>query len=357
MGRFIGLDAKRLGYKTVVLDPTPNSPAGQVCDEQIVAPVSDENAASRLASKSDILTLEWELIPAPLLEKIRALKPVFPGPEVLEVLQDRLTQREWLMKHDFPQTSFIRVTGPEDLAVFPSILKRRTHGYDGKGQARLNGRKDIQAALPLLEGPCLLEGLVAFEKEISVILARKEDGALSVFPIAENTHKNGILHTTVAPARIDEDLARRAEELAADIAEQLGHVGVLCVEMFVHSGGRLLVNEIAPRVHNSGHYTLGACATSQFEQHVRAVCGLDLGDPAQRFPAAMVNLLGDLWAGGEPRWDALKKHPSVTLHLYGKAKAAPGRKMGHMLILGLEPEKALALGEELLAELQASVRA
>lgn len=354
LGRLIGIEAKRLGYRTIVLDPTPSSPAGQVCDEQIIAEVADETSAMELARRSDILTLEWELIPAPVLEKVRALKPVFPGPEVLAVVQDRLVQREWLKKRGFPQTSFIKVDGPQDIAVFPSILKRRRHGYDGKGQARLNCREDVPPGL--LDAPCLLEGFVAFEKEISVILARTKNGEMSAFPVAENVHKNGILHTTVAPARIGGDIARRAEELACDVAEALGHVGVLCVEMFIHSGGRLLINEIAPRVHNSGHYTLGACETSQFEQHVRAVCGLELGSTRQLCPAVMVNLLGDLWAGGEPRWQRLAQHPSVTLHLYGKTKAAPGRKMGHLLILGQKPEKALALADGLLAELRAAAR-
>ena len=334
LGRLIAQAAKSLGYRTAALDSAADSPALQVVDAPIVGPMDDVSAARRLADASDIVTLEWELIPAPMLEEVARLKPLYPAPSVLAVIRDRLTQRNFLAKHGFPQTEHGPASSPADVPHYPVIVKRRTHGYDGKGQARLNSKEEAAKSVELFSAPCVWERIVPFEKEISVVLARGRDGSVSVFPVAENLHRNGILHATRAPAEIPDEVARRAVKLARDVAAALGHVGVMAVEMFLLSDGKLLVNEIAPRVHNSGHYTLGGCATSQFEQHVRAVCGLPFGPTTMNGPAVMVNLLGDLWGNGVPDWKRIEGIPGLALHLYGKSSARPGRKMGHYVVIG-----------------------
>ncbi|MBI3553232.1 MAG: 5-(carboxyamino)imidazole ribonucleotide synthase [Elusimicrobia bacterium] len=353
LGRFLGLEARLMGFKTVVLDPTPDSPAAQVCDRHIQAAVDDSTAALELARLSDVVTLEWELIPAALLEKIEKVKPLFPSSKVIATISDRLVQKEFLKERGFPQTPFVPAANRQELEAatktlgFPCVLKRRRHGYDGKGQLRLHSPADLPKAAPLLEAPCVLEALVSFDKEISVILAVGREGQTRAFPIAENVHRGGILHSTLAPASIPIPQSDPILALAEKVGRDLGHVGVMTVEMFVETGGRVLINEIAPRVHNSGHYTLGACATSQFEQHIRAVGGLPLGSTVVEGPVVMINLLGELWSDGEPRWDLLLAHPSVKLFLYGKAKAAPGRKMGHFLFIGDYPGGPLAEAERL----------
>ncbi|HXT00507.1 MAG TPA: 5-(carboxyamino)imidazole ribonucleotide synthase [Elusimicrobiota bacterium] len=334
LGRLIAQAAKKLGYRTAALDAAKDSPALQVVDVPVIGGVDDPEAARRLAQISDVVTLEWELISPAALEAAAALKPLFPAPSVLAVIADRLTQREFLKKHGFPQTEYGAASSAADLPYYPVIVKRRRHGYDGKGQARLSSAEDA-AKSAIFEAPCVWEKIVGFEREISVILARGRGGEISVFPIAENLHRAGILHTTRAPGAVSLETAERAVKIARGIADKLGHVGVLAVEMFLLPETEvLLVNEIAPRVHNSGHYTLDACATSQFEQHVRAVCGLPLGDVAMKDTAVMVNLLGDLWEKGEPDWSKLKAIPGLSLHLYGKSSARPGRKMGHYVVVG-----------------------
>lgn len=351
LGRLIAQAAKDLGYRTAALDASAKSPALQAVDVPIVASVEDRDAALRLAQAADVVTLEWELIPLPVLEAVAAARPLFPAPPVLATIRDRLTQRRFLEKHGFPQTAW----GEAATAAgwkYPVILKRRTHGYDGKGQCRLDSEADAPKAAEVLKGPCVWEKLVDFKAEISVILARGRDGKTAVYPVAENVHRGGILHATRAPARVPKDVAARAVKLAAEIAGALNHVGVLAVEMFLLHDESLLVNEIAPRVHNSGHFTLGGCRTSQFEQHVRAVCGLPLGPTELIGPATMVNLLGDVWEKGEPRWSALETVPGAALHLYGKAEARPGRKMGHYTVVGEAAEAEFARADERLAALR-----
>ncbi|MBI5630657.1 MAG: 5-(carboxyamino)imidazole ribonucleotide synthase [Elusimicrobia bacterium] len=355
LGRMLALEARRMGYRTAVLDPAPRGPAAQAADLHIRAPVDDAEAALKLAAAADVVTVEWELIPAEVLRKVEKDKPLRPSSRVLEIIQDRLVQKEFLARHGFPQTPFEAVhdmaglsTASERLGL-PGVLKGRRHGYDGKGQLSLESWQDLSAAGNLLKAPCVLETKVAFEKEISVILARGQDGMAAVYPVAENAHRRGILHTTRAPAGIPETARRAAEELALAIAKALGHVGVMAVEMFLLPGGKLLVNEIAPRVHNSGHFTWDACAVSQFEQHLRAVCGLTLGETDLFSPAVMVNLLGDLWEKGEPAWEKILGVPNLKLHLYGKDKPAPGRKMGHLTLLGPDPAALLKQTEDSLA--------
>ncbi len=348
LGRFIAEAARPLGLKTIVLDPVADCPAAKAADRFIQAGMTEVPAFLELASASDVVTLEWELIPAEVLEQVAAVKPLRPGAEELRIIQDRLTQKEFLAKRGFPQARYEAIDAAGGLRpAARGILKRRRHGYDGKGQARLP--EDFARAAEVLAAPCVLEERVDFARELSVILARGLDGEVRFFPLAENLHRNGILHATIAPAPAPPGLERAAMTLARGVAEAFGHVGVMAVELFETQSGELLVNEVAPRVHNSGHFTLGACRTSQFEQHVRAVCGLPLGDPAQEKPAVMVNLLGELWAKGEPRWDILRACPQARLHLYGKVKAAPGRKMGHITISG--ESASLANAERLLRDL------
>jgi 5-(carboxyamino)imidazole ribonucleotide synthase len=284
---------------------------------------------------------------------------VRPGPSVLATIQDRMAQKRFLDAQGLPQARWAPAGSPDELAAavatigLPAILKARHAGYDGKGQARLEPGGDALAAWRRIgERPAVLEALVPFAREISVVLARGIAGEIRIYPLAENDHRRHVLHTTRAPAPMPADRRATAEAMARTIATALDHVGVMAVEMFELPDGTLLVNEIAPRTHNSGHYTYGGCATSQFEQHVRAVCGLALGDARAFGGAVMVNLIGDLWANGEPPWQHVLDRADARLHLYGKLTPAPGRKMGHVLLLDDDTDRALASVEGLLAKLQ-----
>jgi 5-(carboxyamino)imidazole ribonucleotide synthase len=321
-------------------------------DHPFVSSLSDPSSVKDIAALSDVLTLEWENIPVEVLEAAAASKTLHPKPSVLGTIQDRLTQRDFLKKHGLPQTQYGEAAPGKDDYPFPVIIKRRRLGYDGKGQCVVDTPADLPKAADVLKAPCIWEKKVPFIKEISVILARTADGDMRAFPIAENVHRGGILHTSFSPAAIPAAVAGTAERLARSACQALGHVGVMGVEMFLLKDDSLLINELAPRVHNSGHYTLGGCVTSQFEQHARAVLGLPLGDVSPKGPAVMVNLLGELWAGGEPRWDALKGVPGLTLHLYGKASARPGRKMGHYTVVGAAAAAELAAADARLAALR-----
>ncbi len=358
LGRMLALEARRMGYRTAVLDPTPNGPAAQVADYHVRARLSEGHAAQELAADADVVTWEWELVPYDVLSRIDPRK-LRPKAEVLKVIQDRLTQKRFLAELNLGQAEFSGVCDPRSLEAartrrFPGFLKPCRSGYDGKGQAFLNFSGELSKAWESMgKVPAVYESLVPFDKEISVILARSEGGDVSFFPVAENVHKNRVLHTTTVPAAISPKVEEAAKRTARSIAEALDYCGVMAVEMFV-AKDRVLVNEIAPRVHNSGHYTLGACRTSQFEQHLRAICGQPLGDPGLISHALMVNLLGDLWGDRAPRWEAVLSRPEARLHLYGKAKAAPGRKMGHVLLLGDDTARLKKSAESLLSELKAS---
>jgi 5-(carboxyamino)imidazole ribonucleotide synthase len=344
--------ASPMGFRVRVLDPDPACPAALVADETVVGSLSDPSAVARFAKDCDVITLDTEHVPFPAIEAAEAHCKVRPSSRVMATVQDRLLQRQFLAKHGFPAPKTAPVSTAEELAQAlqaigaPSILKTRTGGYDGKGQARIDRSADgAEAWKSLGNRPAILESFVRFEKEVSVLLARRPDGEKAFYGLAENVHRNGILHTTLAPARVSAAVAENAKKVAGGIADALGHVGVMAVELFVLPSGEVLVNEIAPRVHNSGHYTLDACATSQFEQHVRAVFGLALGDPAQFTGAVMLNLLGDLWRRGAPDWDEIVSS-EAHLHLYGKRLANPGRKMGHVTFLHDDPAKALTLANE-----------
>lgn len=359
LARMMALEARRMGYRVAVLDPTPNGPAAQVSDLSVVGAFTDYKAAKELAKASDVITLDTEHVPAELLEQLEPLVPVRPSAQVFRIVQDRMEQRKFLATQKLPQAKNAPVGDLETLRAagrmvgFPAILKTRRSGYDGKGQARVNTPNDLEGAWTSLQkAPCVLEAFVEFEREISVILARDLHGNQRFYPIAENDHRRHILHTTRMPARVSPAMAAQAEALGARIATALNHVGVIAVELFVTRDQRLLVNEIAPRTHNSGHTTFGACVTSQFEQHVRAICGLPLGDPSLLRPAVMLNLLGDLWQRGEPDWNKVLQHPTASLHLYGKNEANVGRKMGHVLVLD-GAQDAATIAEQIAKDLGA----
>jgi 5-(carboxyamino)imidazole ribonucleotide synthase len=357
LGRMMAVAARQMGYRFLVLDPSPRCPTAQVADGVVVGALDDVEAARQLARQVDVITLDTEHVPADVLDALEPITPVRPGASVLRTIQDRMVQKQFLDRIGLPQATWAPV---DDIHAAlarvgrPAILKVRRAGYDGKGQVRVDPGGDAEALLGKLRGePAVAEEVVRFSREISVVLARGLDGQIQIYPIAENVHRRHILHTTRAPAPMPEPRRRRAEEMAVAVAEALGHVGVMAVEMFELPDGSLLVNEIAPRTHNSGHYTYGACATSQFEQHLRAVCGVPLGDPRALTGAVMVNLIGDLWAGGAPAWHEVLVHPEARLHLYGKDGPAPGRKMGHVVLLEDDTDRGLATAEALIATLAA----
>jgi 5-(carboxyamino)imidazole ribonucleotide synthase len=339
--------ARRLGYRVHAFDRTDDCPAGQVADVEVIAEYDDVGAARRFAAGVDVVTFEFENIPAETLAAVAEVRPVHPAPEVLHVCRHRLREKEFLRSHGFPVTRYRPVRDAEEVGRAlgeigtPAVLKTADFGYDGKGQARLDRPEGAAAAWQGLGRPVgVVEAFVPFVKEISVVCARTQRGDLQCYPPAENEHRRHILDVTTVPAGVEPAVARRAEELARGVAEALGVVGVLAVEMFLLPGGELLVNELAPRPHNSGHFSFDACVTSQFEQQLRAVCGLPLGDVRMHRPAAMANLLGDLWQAGEPDWAAALAFPDVKLHLYGKREARPGRKMGHLTALADTPGAA-----------------
>jgi len=353
----LALEARRMGYRVVVLDPDAGCPTAQVADACVVGALDDAAAAARLARASDVVTLDTEHVPAEILVEIEKHRPVRPGSSVLATIQDRLRQKQFLAGAGLPQPPFFAFHDEPTLVDAVTrlggnaVLKSRRAGYDGKGQARARSADEAPAAWAKIRGAeAVVEAFVPFEKELSVVLARDLVGEILFYPLAENLHRHHILHATRVPAGVTPETERRAQEIAASIATALGHIGVMAVEMFLLPDGELWVNEIAPRTHNSGHFTFGACATSQFEQHTRAVCGLPLGDPRLFAPVVMVNLLGDLWGrdGQPPHWDRVLARSDCRLHLYGKARPAPGRKMGHLLVIGRDPLVALAEADQIL---------
>jgi 5-(carboxyamino)imidazole ribonucleotide synthase len=346
LGRMFALAARAMGYRIHVLSPGADTPTGQVADHEHSAPYAHLAAVRAFARKVDVVTFEFENVPAETAETCAAEVPVRPAGEVLHVAQNRLREKTFLAGNGFPVAPFRRVGGAADLAGAlaavgaPAVLKSAGWGYDGKGQVKVTSAAEAEAAwggLAVGGGApheAVLEAFVDFEREVSVVGARGLDGTFVHWGVLANDHADHVLDVTVAPAPVPDAVAARGVEIARGIFEALGVVGVLCVEMFLTAGGELLVNEIAPRPHNSGHLTIEAAATSQFEQQVRAVCGLPLGSTELLRPAAMANLLGDLWQGGEPDWPAALAVPGVALHLYGKADPRPGRKMGHLTALG-----------------------
>ncbi len=351
LGRMFLQAAQRMGYEAGVLSAKESSPAGQVAHWSVMGAPDDLAALRQLAARAQAITVEFENVSAPALRWLaRQGKLVRPGWKTLWISQNRLREKEFLQRYQIPHAPWRSVRTMADLGGLsdglghPLILKTAASGYDGKGQIRVERAQDVESAWSRLgRVACVAEGWVEFAAEISVVVARGADGMAVTYPPGLNHHERHILDSTVMPAPVGPIVALEAQELALGVAEALGTVGVLTVEFFLTVDGRLLVNEIAPRPHNSGHLTIEAALTSQFEQQVRALCGLPLGGTDLVSPAAMVNLLGDLWADGEPDWEAAFRADSgVKLHLYGKQTPAAGRKMGHMTVLDPDAETALA---------------
>jgi len=347
LGRMFAIAARRLGYRVHTYSPDSDSPTGQVSDVEIKAPFEDLDAVRKFAKGVSVVTYEFENIPFDTSRAAAEHAPVRPDGQVLHITQNRLREKTFLNEEGFPVTPFRTVRSAADAQAAanalgtPCVLKTAGFGYDGKGQVKITKPEDAASAFVTLGAQeAILEAWVDFDREMSVIAARGTDGSIAVFDVFENHHERHILDITVSPASLPEKTARQAVEIARGILEKLNVVGVLCVEFFLTKKGDVWVNELAPRPHNSGHLTVDACLTSQFEQQLRAVCGLPLGGTTLLRPAAMANLLGDLWAAGEPDWNAALKDPSVKLHLYGKAEPRPGRKMGHLTVLANSPDEA-----------------
>jgi len=336
LGRMFAISARRLGYRVHTYSPDRDSPTGQIADEEIDAPYEDLDRMREFASAVDVVTFEFENVPAATADAASQCALVRPAGDVLHTTQHRLREKTFLRKHGFPVTRFERIASDDDpkrvVPEFgPAILKTAGFGYDGKGQYRVKSLEEAEAAWAAMgRQEAVLEAVVDFAAELSVVGVRGADGDCVFFAPSINAHVNGILDVSSAPAPFDPAVARRAEEITRGLLNELSVVGVLCVEFFLTRGGELLVNELAPRPHNSGHLTIDACITSQFEQQVRAVCGLPLGSTEMLRPAAMANLLGDVWGNGEPDWLAALALPELKLHLYGKTDPRPGRKMGHL---------------------------
>lgn len=351
LGRMLTLAARPMGFRVHVLSPGEETPTGQAADREVTADYLDLDAVRAFASGVDVVTFEFENVPAACAEAAAELVPVRPAHRVLHTAQNRLREKRFLAGAGFPVTPFEAVHDLEELwgalgrIGTPAVLKTAGWGYDGKGQARIDDPSGAEAAwVEVATDEAILEGFVDFEWEVSVVAARGLDGAFAHWGVIANDHRRHILDLSVAPAPVTVEVAAEAVRIARGVLEELDVVGVLCVEMFVTGDGRLLVNELAPRPHNSGHLTVDAAVTSQFEQQARAVCGLPLGSTRLHSPAAMANLLGDLWDGGEPHsrphWEGALAFPGVKLHLYGKADPRPGRKMGHLTALAPTPEEA-----------------
>lgn len=353
LGRMFTLAARTMGYRVMVLDPDAASPAGQLADVHVQADYTDLAALKKLGDACAAVTTEFENVPAASLIELARHCRVAPSAEAVAITQDRSHEKTWLADNGFATAPFALINSATDLDAAltktgtPALLKVSRFGYDGKGQARIGSLEEAHTAFRAFGGlPCVLEGFVKLECEVSVVLARNDAGQCELFPVAENRHENGILDVSIVPARVPESLTQQARDMACAVAHKLDYIGVMAVEFFV-ADGRLLINEVAPRPHNSGHYTLDACVTDQFEQQVRVLCGLPLGDTRLLSPVVMLNILGDRWENGGPHWDALLAQPNIKLHLYGKQTARPGRKMGHCNVLDANLDAALRLAEQM----------
>ncbi len=351
LGRMFGIAARRMGYRVHAFEPHPDSPAGQISDVEVNASYDDFAALERFAQEVDVISFEFENIPLSAIREVAKIRPLRPRGEVLHICQNREREKAFLREHGFPHAPFAVAESPEGLRAAldtigtPSVLKTADFGYDGKGQLKLEGDVDAEKTWARFHsGRGVLEQWIRFQAELSVVVARGLDGRMLAFPPAENLHRRHILDISIVPGRFPQSIADAAVRLACEITASLDVVGLLAVEFFLTQDSQLLVNELAPRPHNSGHYTFDACVTSQFEQQLRAVCGLALGSTSLLSPVVMWNLLGHLWKSGEPDWNVILSEPRAKLHLYGKQEARPGRKMGHVSVLA-EVEEALVLVE------------
>jgi 5-(carboxyamino)imidazole ribonucleotide synthase len=338
LGRYFVIEAKKMGYGVTVVDPSPDAPAGQLADVHIVAPYDDPAALEQLAATCAVVTVEFENAPAEGLTTIADRTLVHPPASALAITQDRIKEKEFLLDIGAPVGPYIVIETEADAEAavdfeYPAILKTARNGYDGKGQFPVWNHGDLAGYWSQLGNvPCVLEKKFELDRELSMVLARTADDRVITYPVAQNTHVSGILDTSFVPAVLPGDGATAAAQLCSYIARELDFVGVMCVEMFV-VGNDVFVNELAPRPHNTGHYTLNVCTTSQFEQQVRAICGLGLGETRLLVPGvAMVNLLGEMWERGEPKWARATTSAAAHLHLYGKSEPRRGRKMGHLTV-------------------------
>jgi 5-(carboxyamino)imidazole ribonucleotide synthase len=359
LGRMFTVAAQTMGYKVVVLDPDPGSPTGVIADKHLCAAYDDQAALAEMAELCDAVTTEFENIPAQTLAFLEQKTRVRPSSKALAQTQNRNVEKNFIASQGIATAPYLPIYQREDIAKaedtirFPAILKVATFGYDGKGQVPCDNLDDVYKAFDAMgEKECVLEQKIQLEREISVVLARSETGSITNFPVAENAHVNGILHSTMVPASVSAEQAQSAIQKATEIARGLGYIGTMAVEFFVSTDGDIIANEIAPRPHNSGHYTLDACHTSQFEQQVRMLCGLPAGNCDLVSPVVMINILGDVWGNSEPKWDQLLAEPNVKLHLYGKKEARPGRKMGHFNVLAANTDDAMAQASRLFDAIQ-----
>lgn len=338
------IEARKMGYRVHTFSPDTDTPTGQVADFETSADYEDLETVKMFAESVDVVTFEFENVPSKTVETAAQFVGVHPKGEILHTTQNRLREKTFLQKNGFPVTPFKHIKTLQDFesATFPSVLKTAGFGYDGKGQAKLKSVNDIETAFANLNNQeAVLEEFVEFEKEVSVVCARDQKGNFAHYGVIENSHENHILDISFAPALVSEKVFNEAIEIARSVAGTLEYVGTLCVEFFLTKDEKLLINELAPRPHNSGHLTFDACVTSQFEQQLRAVCGLPLGSTKFYQPCAMANLLGDVWQNAEPNWINALEFPNIKLHLYGKAEARKGRKMGHLTALAETVEKAV----------------
>jgi 5-(carboxyamino)imidazole ribonucleotide synthase len=362
LGRMFCMAAQSLGYKVAVLDPGSESPAGSVADRHIVADYLDAQALATMRELCRGATTEFENVPAAALEFLSRDLRVTPSAASVAIAQDRISEKTFISGHGFPVAPFTILREASDVsrvdaALLPGIVKSARFGYDGKGQIRVRTHDDVANAFAAMDGKaCVLERMIDLDGELSVIVARNDDGNVATWPVAQNHHRNGILDVSIVPARIKAEVAREARAIATALAAALDYRGVLCVELFIARGDGLLVNEIAPRPHNSGHYSIDACVTSQFEQQARVLAALPMGDTRQHTPAVMLNLLGDIWFADadarEPDWTRVLAHPQAKLHLYGKREPRRGRKMGHVTCLGATLDEALATAQAIRRELR-----
>lgn len=359
LGRFFVVAAHEMGYKVTVLDPDTNSPAGKIADVHICAAFDDKSALLRLANTCEAISTEFENVPADSLSFLAETTSVRPSAYSVAIAQHRVSEKNFLKHAGLPVAPFEVINEIEDLPdddsdIYPAILKVARFGYDGKGQSRVKNQHEAQLAFTEFEREeCVLEKMLKLDYEVSVVLARDVHGNVATFPTSENSHLNGILDVSIAPARGRDAISHQAQKLAILVAEKLAYTGVLGVEFFV-SNGELLVNEMAPRPHNSGHYTIDACVTNQFEQQVRAMTGLPLGSARQHSSAVMVNLLGDMWpedVAAAPEWQLAMNNPQLKMHLYGKQQARAGRKMGHFTVVNVSRDEAIKQAMQVRADL------
>ena len=348
LGRMFAIAARRMGYRVHTYSPENDSPTGQVADVEVQGSYDDLDRVQEFARQVAVMTFEFENVPAATAEAAARFAPTRPSGQVLHTTQHRLREKTFLSQAGFPVTPFVPVRSQDELEAAlarlngPAVLKTAGWGYDGKGQRRVETVAQAAEAWTALNAPeAVLEAFVDFDCEVSVVAARGQDGSFVHYDVTANRHHQHILDVSVAPAPVSDHVLREAVAIAREVLSRLDVVGVLCVEFFVTHEGELLINELAPRPHNSGHLTFDACVTSQFEQQLRAICGLPLGSTELLRPAAMANLLGDLWSAGEPDWAAACAFPEVKLHLYGKLEPRPGRKMGHLTALAHDTQTAL----------------